>query len=490
MAVRTNATTLAFTEQTALDTLPGSPIWEYLEPNEINTFGATITKVARQPISNRRSARKGTTVDLDSAVQLSADLTLSQFLAFAQGFSFSTFTDVGNTGQGVFSPTAVTATGYTVAANGALTQNMLIFARGFTNPENNGLKVVGAASTGTEIKASGLVIEGSPPAGARVEVVGFRTATGDLDVDASGNLTSSVLDFTTLGLTRYQHIFIGGNAAANQFTNAANKGLARIALAPAANLLTLEKRDQAYVLEANTTQDVDIYFGPFLRDLPVNDVDFAQRYFQIEAAYQNLDDISPAYEYAINNVCNELSVNMPLADKVTVGLGLIGTDTDVPTGSRKGGTFQSPVQTEALNTTNDFARLRIQNSGETDLSTYFKELTLTINNGVAPEKVIANLGAIDMNYGFFTVTGSATLLFTQAAVVTAIRNNATVGMDFALRNGDGGVVFDIPTMTMSDGSKGFSINESVTIAIEGNAHEENAYGYSLGITHFGFLPTI
>jgi hypothetical protein len=489
MPVRTNATTLALTEQTALDTLPGSPVWEYLEPNDITTFGATISTVARNPISNQRARRKGTVVDLNSAVAYNADLTLSQFLNLAQGFLFSTFTDVGDSGQGVFAPTAVTATGYTVAANGDLSDGYLIFARGFSNPENNGLKVTAGTSTTTEVKAAGLVAEGSPPAGARLEVVGFRTATGDLDVDASGNLTSTALDMTTLGLTVGQAVFVGGDAAANQFTNAENAGIARV-VSIAAGELVIEKKEQAFVLEANTTQDVDLYFGPFLRDVPVTDASFAQRWYQLEARFDGLTDIDPAYEYAINNNANEMTIQMPLTDKVTVAIGLIGTDTEVPTGSRKSGSFVDPVQTEALNTTNDFATLRVQDSAESALSTYFKSLNLVINNGIQPEKVLANLGAIDMNYGEFAVTGNAELLFTHAAIVDAIRSNDTVGMDFTLRNGDGGVVFDMPSVTLGNGGKTFPRNESVRIQIEGNAFLDPAIGYSFGITHFGFMPSI
>lgn len=490
MTVKSNAVTLAIVEQTGLDTLPGSPVWEFLEPNEINTFGATITTVSRNPISTQRAARKGTVVDLDSAVAFTADLTAAQFLKLAEGFMFSTWTEVGDTGLTVFEPTGVTASEYTVAALGDLNQDTLIYARGFTNPENNGLKTVGAASTGTTIPASGLVLEASPPAGATVEVVGFRTATGDLDVDAQGDLTTTTLDFTTLGLTRGQAIFVGGDAAINRFTNAANVGVARIEADPTANLLQIDKTQAAFITEANTTQDVDIYFGRFLRDVATTDPDFAQRYYQTEATYIGLTDIDPAYEYAINNNANELVLQMPLTDKATVTVGLIGTDTEVPTGARKSGTFVSPIQTAAFNTSNDFASLRVQDAAEGALSTYFKSLNLTINNGIQPEKVLNNLGAIDMNFGDFVITGDAELLFTHAAIVNAIRDNDTVQMDFSLRNDDGGIVVDLPSVTLGNGGKSFPRNESVRIAIQGQAFLDPAVGYAIGITHFGFMPSV
>jgi hypothetical protein len=50
-------------------------------------------------------------------------------------------------------------------ANGNLAQNILIWAEGFANAANNGLKALGAGSITTEIKAAGLVVEASPPVG-------------------------------------------------------------------------------------------------------------------------------------------------------------------------------------------------------------------------------------------------------------------------------------------------------------------------------------
>lgn len=490
MPVKTNAVTLALIEEASPGVLPGSPQFEYLEPNDINAFGATITKIARNPISLDRAPRKGTPVDLDSVVDIAADLTMSQFLTLGQGFMFSTFTAVGDSAQSTFFPTAVVATGYTVPANGDINQSLLIFARGFTNPENNGLKVVDAASTTTEIKAPGLVVEGSPPVTARVDICGFRTAVGDLDVDASGNLTSTVLDFTTLGLTLGQSLFVGGEAVANQFTTAANYGAARVAIAPAAALLTLEKTQQAFVLEANTTQLVDLYFGPFLRDVDQADADFAERTFQVEAQYVGLTDASPQYAYSKSNQPNVVSMIMAGQDKATMGIAMIGTDTDNPTSIRAAAaTFVDPIQTEAFNTSADFIRLRVQEADETGLFTLIKNATFTINNGITAEKVLATLGGIAMNFGDFVVTGNMEALFTSGLVIAAIRNNDTVGLDWLLRNGDGGILFDIPEMTLGNGGLSFPRNESVRIQIDSEQFG-SSLGYSMGMTHFPFLPAI
>lgn len=91
--VTTNSLALAAARESSLGTLPGSPVWRLLEPNTINNFGSTITKVARNPISQSRQRRKGIITDLDSAVEFEADLTLSVFRDYMEGFCFAVAID-------------------------------------------------------------------------------------------------------------------------------------------------------------------------------------------------------------------------------------------------------------------------------------------------------------------------------------------------------------------------------------------------------------
>lgn len=78
-------------ESSTIGTLPGSPLWRQLEPNNISTYGATITTVERRPISQDRGRKKGTVVNLESAVEFDGDLTLDSFTDFIEGFVFAEF---------------------------------------------------------------------------------------------------------------------------------------------------------------------------------------------------------------------------------------------------------------------------------------------------------------------------------------------------------------------------------------------------------------
>lgn len=127
---------------------------------------------------------------------------------FNDGVADSVITDAGTT----------TDT-FTVASGGtAVVAGMLVKAEGFTNAANNQV-FRATSSTGTTIVGTGLALtaEAAPPATAKLKVVGFQGAAGDLVLTTSG-MTSTLLNFTTLGLTVGRWLKIGGTAAASRYT--------------------------------------------------------------------------------------------------------------------------------------------------------------------------------------------------------------------------------------------------------------------------------
>lgn len=487
----TNNFSLEYAIEQSIGVLPGSPEWKLLEPNTIGAFGASISTVARSPISKNRQRRKGTVTDLDSSVEFDADLTLEHFIDFIEGFMFANFVGPVKT-----VPTATTTSSYTVPTMGAaLPEFALVFARGFTNPINNGMKVVDTGGTVTDvpIKVDTLIVE-TPAAEENVtlEVCGFQFTVGDLDVDASGNLTSVAKDFAELDLTPGQSIWIGGSLAANQFTEAANTGFARV-VSIDTNLLTIDKTGQTFVTEADTTQLVELHFGRFIKNVGVDDGEYLERSFHFEGAYDNLEYPGPgdAWEYAKGNFCNTMGFELPLTNKATVGFGFVGTDTEPPTITREtnADTPTVPVQTGAFNTSSDIARLRILEVDETGLTTDFKSLTLNINNNVSPEKVLGTLGAKFMNTGNFEIDIEAQILFTNPAVVTAIRNNTRLTMDFSIKNDDGAILVDIPSLTLGGGARDFPVNESILLNATAQAYGDTTFGNSLAVSMFPFVPS-
>jgi hypothetical protein len=499
MRVITNGMSLSVAREASLGVLPASPSWFELEPNSISSFGTTISKTARTPISKARARRKGTVTDLDSAVEIEADLTLYHLRLFAENFLFA-----HAVGGDSYVTSAATAASYTVPAVSAAQAPRLIYnaagartllyAVGFASAGNNGLKPLnGAVAAGAvALPVAGLVAE--VPAVdvlAEVSIAGVRAAAGDLSINAAGNLVSVALDFTTLGLIKGQVIHIGGIDALRQFANPANTGFARIA-AITAKLITLEKRDQPFVADPGAGVAVDILFGQFVRNVDVDHPDFFQPSVQFELRSPNLMAGGAAgHEYAIGNWANAISVAIPLTGKATITLGFVGLNTTDATVARATNAAQAKVgqQVGAFGTSSDIARLRMQGVDEEGLTTDFKSATFTLTNNVAGEKVIGKLGPKYLNAGDIQADVENQMLFTNSEVLHGIRCNKTYGFDWALRNGDGGVVFDLPTGTLSGGGREYPANQSVLINDTFAAHQEDAGpGFTCGISFFPVLP--
>ncbi|RUQ78142.1 hypothetical protein ELZ22_17345, partial [Brucella abortus] len=101
---------------------------------------------------------------------------------------------------------------------------------------------------------------------------------------------------------------------------------------------------------------------------------------------------------------------------------------------------------------------------------------------------IGRLGAAFMNTGNFEVNVEAQVLFTNGDVVAAIRENETVALDFILKNEDGAIAVDIPSMTLGGGGRDFPVNESVLLNSTGMAFKDATLETSIGVSLFAIVP--
>lgn len=471
--IDSNETSAYYAEETSIGTLPVSPIWYPLEPNSYDDFGGELSLLARNPINASRQRKKGSITDLDAGGGFNQDFTQSNLQDLLQGLMFADFRSKGEA-----EVTAVTSGAFVVEDATIFPTNGLIFASGFSLPENNGLFVVtgNAGSPETEVTVSGLSAE-TPPAGARISLVGFTTAAGVIDVDASGSLpvlTGVPATFANM-LIPGEWIFVGGDSGA-AFGTEANNGFKRVKSVSGTDV-TIGLSQTNMETEANTTHSVRIFFGRVLKNELGSLIKRRSYTIQRQLGAPDTGNLAAIQsEYIRGAFLNEFTLNIEQADKINADLSFVAIDHKQRTASDGllGGTYKPLIEADAFNTSSDFSMLRMNvidpaNENPDPLFAYLSSLSISFNNNVTPNKAIGILGAFDVTAGVFEVSGEATAYFTTVEAVQAVRNNANVEINMAVVKENAGFVLDLPLIGLGGSRLDISENDPITIPLNMDA---------------------
>lgn len=511
--IDSNVTGLLYAEESAvLGVLPGETgapptdntgVWRTLEPNSYADFGGQLTTIARNPINPSRQRKKGVVADLEASGGYNTDLTLTNLQDLLQGVFFADFLKKGEwgyleTGRAITSLTAAGGTATFAVTAGTVTSSKLIvgsliWITGFVNAGNNILAKVATANANgwTAIGAGGAtavwVTEGSPPAGAHITVVGYEAPTA-ADIKSTGatglpTLTDVLNNFVAMGLNPGEWIQVGGDGANYKFATAANNGWRRIR-AVVVGTVTFDKAYAAITADdAAAGKSVQIFFGRVLKNQTGTLV--KRRSYTLERRLGAPDTTQSSWvqaEYVRGAIPNELSINIPVAEKITCDLTFMGTQmaTQAAVSATAAWSLHtsavSPalVEADAYNTSSDFSRVKLAvytggaqlEEAPTPLFAYATEITLTFNNNLTPNKAIGVLGAFDVSAGTFEVGGNITAYFQDVAGVAAVQANSDITLDILLVKSNSGIAIDLPLITLGDGRPNVEQDAAVTLPFE------------------------
>jgi len=502
--IDSNLTALNYAEEECLKQLPVTPTWYGLKPNSYSDFGGELTKVARAPIDASRQNQKGTVTDLDASGGINTDVIKDPALTrLLQGFFFadarepSTTKPLNGAAIVLTSVDAATKTYAAASGLGSFVAGQLIFASGFANASNNGVKTVVSSTAGTVVVSEVLVNEAAPPAAAMFSRVGGELLAGDVSlavVSGIPSLVATTTDFTTFpGLFPGKWLFIGGDASVNRFAN--NVGFARIK-SISATTIVFDDTTWLPVTESGAGKSIRFFAGLVIR----NEKDAAlikRRSYCIERQLGEGETGTQA-EYLEGAVANEFTLNIPQAEKLTCDMTFVACDNTYKSGDVgdeiKSGTRVSASGGDAINSSSDIYRIKLAvidpaTSNPSALFGYASEATITITNNVTPNKAIGTLGAFDTSAGNFEVGGSLTAYFTTVAAVAAIRRNADVGLNVISCAKNAGFIYDMPLLGLGGGRLTVEKDAPIMVPLE-PAAAENENGYTLLYTEFQYLPNV
>ncbi len=470
---------------------PPTTGWYPLQPdqNQINDFYKNVVAVAASPISPERQMQKPVITDANCEPKFTQDLTADLIAFLGEGMFLSKAFHNGGTGQSRFLPTARTTSAYTVGALGALPQNTLVFANGWKIAANNGLFAVGAGSTGTSITVSGGVAE--TPSGylATLEVAGVRGASGDIGLDVNGNLTSTALDFTTLGLAVGQEIYVGGVPGSGfAFATAGYSGVAEVA-AIATNLLTLKQR--AWTVggaDPGTGKTIDLYFTRLYRNVSTLHANYQEQPYHLEVSLP----LSPIeYIYAQGMYVKGFKITAALGQLVKCEVDFIGTNVTDPTSSRFTGPSSAPVPlaTDRFTTANGARYVQVlRTDTEASVASDIEDWTITVDNGVTAQKQQGTLGPKRLIVGKIAVSLDTKIVVTQDDAIKACTANTTLAFGMLVSNTNGGAFWKLPAMTFTGAVPTFPANGVVEISPKGGAFIDPTLRDCVRLSYFAYLP--
>jgi hypothetical protein len=295
-----------------------------------------------------------------------------------------------------------------------------------------------------------------------------------------------------LGMIPGEWVFIGGDTGTTRLSDTLT-GFARIGTI-SDDGATFDKTTFAPIANTGVGKTVQLFTGFVIK----NEKDpekIVTHYYEFERTLGK-DTNGIQAEYVTAAVASELTLNIPVSDKLNVDISYVGRDVEQRSGSegRKLGDKAVALGESAINTSSNVVRMRMAvvdpaTSRPTALFGDVLEGSITINNSVEGVKAIGTLGNIDVSTGDFEVGGEITALFRTVAATKAVRDNADVTLDFIVAANNSGFVFDIPLLSLGGGMPEISAGEPVTVGLE-TFGAENVNGYTLLFTSFPYLPTI
>jgi hypothetical protein len=284
-----------------------------------------------------------------------------------------------------------------------------------------------------------LTAETAPPGTAKLKVVGFQGASGDVTATATG-LGSTALNFTTLGLVVGQWVKVGGTAAGDRFATAVLNDWMRIT-AITTTALTLDNRPTGWTTDAGAGKTIKVWYGDQIRNGTTLTSLSLERGF--------LDQTVPTYIVNTGMQANTLNVSITSRQKITWTVAFTGmggsqstTTLDaVPDAATTGGVMAANANVG-----------RVADAGSTLTNpNWGRELTFQINNNLRTLESIDQNSPVGVNAGECTVTGKITSYFGDNVLLAKLYNGTASAINARSTKLTQAMIWQFPRVTYRSG---------------------------------------
>lgn len=378
-------------------------------------------------------------------------------------------TEISDVGTAVI--TVVTALG------SAFKTGMLALMSGFTTAANNRVaRVTSSTATSITFPAATFVAEGAAiPVGAQIRAIGFAGASADLVATSTG-MTSTLLDFTTLGLAVGQWICLAG------FATAADNDFVRIS-AIAAHSMTFDRRPTGWAADSGAGVVVSAYMGDVLTN------GSTKRSSTFERQY--LDHAAPTYEYLTGQTLDKLTLAINSGAVVTYTEDWMGATGSVSSSRIAGATDTAAPTNDVLNAASNVGRIGFDGSLIVGPN-FVQAATIDFTNNLRRQMAVGSLAAVGIGNGEFTVTGTLNTYFGDKTELDKVIANTLTSFDVRIGRTDTNnesYLFDFPSIKLSSGAPTVSgKNADVMLNAGWTAIRDATLGWTCLVQRFWYLP--
>lgn len=348
----------------------------------------------------------------------------------------------------------------------------------------NGLYRV-SASTATSITIVGGGVDAAPGANARVKVVGFEGASGDIAATISGGsaLTATTLNFTTLGLMVGQWVKISNEGGAFSFNTVANNGFARIS-AITATRLSFDITQGIFAADAGTGKTIRVYFGDTIRN------GVTQFTYRIEKQYTLA--AGTRYSYASGQQPSSLALTSETRGVIGGTLSWMGSDLSVPSGTRDAGAVTEAISSGSVLDSSNSVPMIMEGGAALAAPNYVGSFAFTLDNGLRARNAIGSPAAFGLGLGRVNITGTLTTYFGDESFLTKLRNATASGATIAFRDAANATaeIWDIPRLKYTSGFPevpGIDTDLTTPLGFQALRDIANGRDYTVLLSRFDYL---
>ena len=488
----TNRVELAQSRESVPGTINSNPVFNTILTSVIPSLGPKIETKVSDLITPNRNVVDVTITGQSAEGQYSTSFMMYRMDGLLEEALMNTFTSkttIANTASNVTGVVAADDKFTFTTGGAAFLVGNIVQTSGFSNSANNGVFLVATKAAGyitvTDLAGSAvtLVDDGAPAYNAMVKVVGYKCGSDDIDATTSG-LTSTSLDFTTLGLSVGERIKIGGSASGTKFTTSANNDFVRIS-AIAAHAMTFDVLPSGWDDEVSSgSKTLQLFFGDFLRNGTTN----------LYSTYREIyNDHSPVdYKYVSGCMADQLSFSVKQNEAIKCSFNLVGRDTTLSTSQFSGESTYNHPYIKELNGGNNVAKL-LENNSAITTPNYMVGLDLAIKNNIQQIVPVGFTTSQGELLGSFDVSGTLNTYFGSNTYFQKLINNDASSLNLQAADRIAGVYFiEIPRLKYTSGTDSVGgLNQSVqlNLGFQGLQYTNPANQvYTMQIQRFFYIP--